>query len=329
MTAITQVEQIISNALNTANAQVANAGGYTNSAMSISDRYLIDPYILGGLVDSFTVSNIPNFSPEDEEDLKILFQADYDADLSQYLTLMGDKLGSYLSTWFPDVSTDMRLAEEWLYTAIRDGGTGLKPDIENAIWERSRARELAEANRMEDEVVAGVAARGFSLPTGAMAAKLQEVQQAASDKISTHGRDVAIKQAEIELENVKFAVEKLLAHRRAVLDAAAEWMKVWMVAPQTAIEHAKNIVITKQELWRAAAAYYQTLIHSDQTRLDYIKLKAGVNTDELKRTTGMTMESLREKVSSAIAGVQQAAQAASAALSSLNSMAQVANITNE
>lgn len=327
MAAINQVEQIISNALNTANAQVANGGGYTNTAMGVADRYLVDPYIIPDLVDPFSVSAVPNFAPD--EDLSQLFQADYDSALAQYLDLMGQKLGSFLADWFPDFTGDMRLAEEWLAKAIRDGGTGLNPTVENAIWERSRARELAEAHRMEQEAIAAVAARGFFLPTGVLAARLQEVQQAASDKISTHARDVAIKAFEAELENVKFAVEQQLSHRVKVLQAAGEYMKTWMLAPQTAVDRAKNVVLTRNELWRAAAAYYETLIRADQTRLEYIKLKAGSNENELTRTTRMTLEALDKKVAAAIAGVNQAASAASAALSSLNSMAQVANVTQE
>lgn len=79
------------------------------------------------------------------------------------------------------------------------GGTGLAPAVEQAIWDRSRDRETVLALAREQEVMRGAEALGFALPSGVMAGQLADARREYHDKLSSLSRDIAIKQAELEL----------------------------------------------------------------------------------------------------------------------------------
>lgn len=92
-----------------------------------------------------------------------------------------------------------------LINMITSGGTGLPAPLEDAVWQRDRARIVVEAARADAQTVDGFAARGFPLPTGAAAMLLEMTQSDAQNKISQASRDVAVKQIDTFVENVRTA----------------------------------------------------------------------------------------------------------------------------
>lgn len=92
-----------------------------------------------------------------------------------------------------------------LQSRITNGGTGLRPDIENAIWDRAREREyrqlgdaIAELDRFE--------ALGYALPPGVYLDARLKLQTEISYANAGHSREVMIKQAELEQANVRDAL---------------------------------------------------------------------------------------------------------------------------
>ena len=88
-----------------------------------------------------------------------------------------------------------------LQDRIDNGGTGLSADVEGAIWDREREREaiatrdaLAELDQFES--------RGFALPPGAYVDQHLKITTEMHARTVSLGRDIAIKQAELELENI-------------------------------------------------------------------------------------------------------------------------------
>lgn len=92
-----------------------------------------------------------------------------------------------------------------LYAFVNGESTGLEPDVENAIWDRARDREYQTARTGIDEISVGFAARGFTMPQGAMLTALSNAYQNLRNKVSGLSRDIMIKQAELEQENRKAA----------------------------------------------------------------------------------------------------------------------------
>lgn len=115
---------------------------------------------------------------------------------------------------------------------VNGASTGIDADVEQAIWDRARAREDKTANAKLTEVKRTFAGSGFPLPSGAMAQAMLAAIQEKQDKSSSFSRDVAIKQAELEQTNRQFAFQQavalesqLLTYTNAVAQRAYEYVR--------------------------------------------------------------------------------------------------------
>ena len=95
-----------------------------------------------------------------------------------------------------------------LLLMITSGGTALPASVEDQVWERDRARVLKENRRVKETTVDKWAAFGYPLPPGALVMQLQMIEADAQDKISQQSRDVAIKQIDVLIENIRTAVNE-------------------------------------------------------------------------------------------------------------------------
>lgn len=86
---------------------------------------------------------------------------------------------------------------------IINGGTGLSADVETAIWQREKEREeqnLADAiDKLEDTF----ARKAFMLPSSVMAEQLTILTKDWENRQIDRSREIMIKQAELEQENLK------------------------------------------------------------------------------------------------------------------------------
>jgi len=97
-------------------------------------------------------------------------------------------------------------ARNLLLSDIRDGGYGLDPRDETALWERAKDRESINAAAGIAEFQRAMAARGFSIPPGAMIAGTMKLQQDARAKNSSINREIALKRADLYVQNRQFAI---------------------------------------------------------------------------------------------------------------------------
>lgn len=95
-----------------------------------------------------------------------------------------------------------------LITVIEEGATGLDPVVEQAIFDRARSRQETDNLRLYTEAENYFAARGFEMPTGALSAKLQEINIEITRNNSNLNNDVMIEQAKLAQSNFQFVVEK-------------------------------------------------------------------------------------------------------------------------
>lgn len=89
-----------------------------------------------------------------------------------------------------------------LLDRIQNGGTGLPPEAENALWDRQREREalatdtaILELERMET--------LGYAFPPGTFADARMKVTTEMAARTVSLGREIMIKQAELELANIQ------------------------------------------------------------------------------------------------------------------------------
>jgi hypothetical protein len=266
--------------------------------------------------------DIPPFQPN--QDLSADFTQAFDDALAEFGPDFQSEFTSFLNTYYPDFNDCLQHVEEWICDTIQNGGTGMPAAVEDAIWQRSRDREALEANRQKRELTRAWAGRGFSLPPGVLVEGLMTVDQDLANKVSTHSRDVAIKQAEIEIENIRFAVQQGVQLRLGVMSAALDYMRAFMQPWQMAIDKAAALVDAKSRLWQSSAAYYNALIAAEELQLKYdqISVERGLGLGKL--SVEQTIAIVEARVNAAIASAEALGSAASAALSAQVSLGQLA-----
>lgn len=138
------------------------------------------------------------------------------------------------------------------------GGTGLAPAVEQAIWDRGRSRETHIALAKSRELQRMADGAGFPLPTGALVVGLQQVNKEYYDQLSTLSRDVSIKQAEMEQENMRQSVAEGMQLESKLIDYSYQM-------EQMAFESAKAAAQNAIELHNAAIQKFNGLLQGYQT----------------------------------------------------------------
>ena len=171
------------------------------------------------------------------------------------------------------------------------GGTGILPAVEQQIWDRARDRETQIALAREQEVLRGAEALGFPLPSGVLAAQLQDARREYHDKLSGLSRDIAIKQAELEQANLKDSIQQALALESTLLEDCYKLEMLAFEAAKTAADIALSAFNGALEKFKALlagyqayAAAYDTLIKAELSKVEVFKamlsaeqLKADIN----------------------------------------------------
>jgi len=114
-----------------------------------------------------------------------------------------------------------------LATDLADGGYGIDPNDEGLLVQRERDREDSIALSEVDEINRAFAEGGFPLPPGAMFNAVERALQNRSNKLSSVNRDIALRRAQLYVENRKFSIaqaqnvqQMLVALHRLFVDQA-------------------------------------------------------------------------------------------------------------
>lgn len=160
-------------------------------------------------------------------------------------------------------------AIEGQLTKYLAGGTGLKAEVEDAIYARAQAKNDLEAKRVQDAVLADTAARGFTLPTGVMAAAMIRARQDAANNNAKAANEIAIAQAEMEQKNLQFAVTTSAGLRATVLNATLSYMQNLTTINGQALDYAKSVLSSIIEM-------YNTSVKAFTAKLEAYKTEASV-----------------------------------------------------
>ena len=161
------------------------------------------------------------------------------------------------------------------------GGTGLAPEVEQAIWDRARSREAATSDAAVADVTKNAEARGFMLPTGAFHAQLREAQKTLQGKTAELSRDIAIKQAELEQANVKHAIESGISMETQLIQYVNNIEQRTFDAAKFAAQNAIEIYNAQVGLFRALLEKYNTIASVYRALIDGEKAKVDVYRAEI------------------------------------------------
>ena len=107
----------------------------------------------------------------------------------------------------PEIWTDVKAQ---LLTFLA-GGTGMRPDVEEAMTNRGKDREDRIIRQQVAQAIDEWAARGYSAPPGMLSKQIETIREEGTIKKLGLNREVVIKAMEQELENLRFACQQGIA----------------------------------------------------------------------------------------------------------------------
>ena len=155
------------------------------------------------------------------------------------------------------------------------GGTGIKPEVEDAIYSRAREKNDVEAKRVRDAAYSEAASRGFTLPTGALMSAVARARQEAANNNLKASSDIVVMQAEMEQKNLQFAVTASASLRTAMLQASLSYHQNLISINGQALDYAKATL-------SAVIETYNTAVKAFSLKLDAYKAEAVVYETRLK-----------------------------------------------
>lgn len=270
---------------------------------------------------------VPPFSPNTQ--LSSTFQSDFDTTWADLETWVRGLMTDWMNTYFPTIDPQLGVAEDsWLLDVVQNGYSGIPPALEQAIWDRARAKELLEAVRMEEEANAQFASRGFAMPPGVLANRVLQIQQEAANKSSTIARDAAIKQIEIAIEMTKVAITEITKLRLGIANALADYIRAWMALPAAAAEIAKAKTELDRFLWDSTAAYINAQVNVANLSLDADKFNATKSLDQQKLDITTWADQNKLRVDTALQAAKSMGELASSTRASQNTLVSIADNTN-
>ena len=252
-------EQIVDNVISTAESAAglwaASADIAAWKAVTAADGYST----LANVPLTYSLTAVEPPVPEIENTITT-----YEAQRDFLVKLMTDKLTEFFTIYYPLSTDGYDEGTEWLIDTITNGGTGITPAVENQIWQRDRDRVIAEGARADSQTLLQFSQRGYSLPAGVMVKQLQANRFEQLAKLQAQSRDVAIKQADIEVENLRFAVDKAVSARLTALAAAADYLRAVTGGFESAVRISNLEAQAKASLMAATADLYRARLQRDE-----------------------------------------------------------------
>jgi len=152
-----------------------------------------------------------------------------------------------------------------LITDVVDGGYGIEPDDEDALWARMRDREAGQLASEEGDAEEAYANRGFSIPPGALLAAKARARTEAEERLSEANREISVTRAGLFRDARQFAMTQ------GVQTEQIRWQNFGF-----AMERALNAA--------RFSAEFSVLVHDAQIRQFNAALQRYVSIAEVART---------------------------------------------
>lgn len=306
----------------------SNAWGVATEKSNNSDSLFTQSLTAGGGAPTITPATLTFAPAVVEPNVNIPQQAE-GASIEKFTELsdtiiakLSDLFTDYVATYFPNGGY-FDAAKLWIEKAITTGGTGINPNVENAIWQRDRSRILDDAAQAEDEAVAAWAARGYPMPPGAAAYQVARMRKDVQAKLVEVSHDIAVKQFETEVENMKFAVSQAVDLYAKALAAAGDYIKALAVGPNASMQVIPSVTDSQSRLISAASEYYRARISVEELRLKGLQTTPEYEQRTKEKNADLIMGEIKTRVQAAVAAAQSMGTQAASALNSLHASASV------
>lgn len=167
-------------------------------------------------------------------------------------------------TWAEDkyFSKELDDIREKVHYDLMNGGYGIEVADEQRLWVSARERENKANYQNQQQFISDLASRGFKYVTGAMVSGLERLRSQEVASSVSLSRDIAIKKADIYIENRKFTIQQ-----------AQEIEKIFINVYMSQWERALNV---KKFMATNILDYYKEMVNNYNAKLEAFKTHAQV-----------------------------------------------------
>ena len=158
------------------------------------------------------------------------------------------------------------------------GGSGIPPAVEQAMWARAMDREDLTVSRELDSVSEDFSMRGFTMPPGMQAARVDQLRQDLVLKKQGLNRELTIQIAQWQVENVRFACTQAIAAENVYVNLFLNQAQRLFEAARYQIEAQLNVYNAQVALFNArmngyqiSAQVYNTRVQAELTKIEVFK----------------------------------------------------------
>lgn len=142
------------------------------------------------------------------------------------------------------------------------GGYGIETGDEAGLWERARDREAASSGAEVQALARDFASRGFMVPPGAMFGALEGIRSKALDAAATLSRDVALKRADLYVQNRQFTIQQVKELETLLLNQHMAVMERILRAAQVSAQFVVDQYRARLDKTRLAVDVIQARVQS-------------------------------------------------------------------
>lgn len=177
---------------------------------------------------------------------------------------------------------------------IKNGGTGLPEEVEEAIYKRHLNRVQEENDKMYQKAENYFSARGFTMPPGMLAARLNEVDKQIARNNQDASRDIMANQAELAHKHSQFIMDLGVRLEGTLRDFFIKEANLSLEASRSAADNAIAIYNAKVEKFRYLLEEYRvkSQVWEAQVRAALQELEAYRAKVEGARVSAQTQEIL-------------------------------------
>ena len=160
------------------------------------------------------------------------------------------------------------------------GGTGLPDDVERNLFDKARGREDITARKAVAEAFDTFAGKGFVMPPGMLAEQVNAAREANQLAVNSLSRDVYIKVTDVQVENLRFAVQQGVAAENVlynIFDNATKRtfeMAKFTVESQLALYNAQvGLFNAYTTAYQVKASVFKTQLDAELAKLDVYRIQ--------------------------------------------------------
>jgi hypothetical protein len=179
-----------------------------------------------------------------------------------------------------------------LINDLANGGYGIEPTDEQALWNRMRERELQNGEYLIQDAARQAAARGFTMPAGAMFQQMHIARQDAAEKNSSASRDIAMKRADLYVANRQFTITKAIETENAIVAYVSAFVGRKLEVAKANLDAYRNSIA----LYESAVQAFVAKVGAKETEIKTKVMAADLKVRKYIADTGAYEAKLRDQI---------------------------------